>query len=42
MPLTLNQPAPDGTVLSATGQPLQLASLWSGRSTLLVFLRHFG
>lgn len=34
--------APHGTALDALGNPVELASLWFGRATLLVFLRHFG
>ena len=40
--LNFNRSAPDLTLLSLTGQAVQLSSLWSERPLLLAFTRHFG
>lgn len=40
--LTPGSPAPAGYARDASGQTVDLASLWRGRAVLLVFLRHFG
>ena len=40
--LNFNHSAPDLTLLTTTGQPLQLSSLWAEKPLLLAFTRHFG
>jgi peroxiredoxin len=40
--LNFNRSAPDLTLLSPTGEPVQLSSLWAERPLLLAFTRHFG
>ena len=41
-PMDVGTPAPDWTVLDGSGRELRLSELWSRRTTVLVFLRHFG
>lgn len=41
-PLKFNDPAPDVAVMTATGERIQLSSLWKEKPLLLVFTRHFG
>jgi len=40
--LKFNDPAPDLELLSASGQPVQLSSLWKDQVLVLAFTRHFG
>jgi putative ABC transport system ATP-binding protein len=40
--LNFNDLAPDPSVLLATGESIQLSSLWQDKPLLLVFTRHFG
>jgi peroxiredoxin len=40
--LNFNDPAPDLSLATATGETIRLASLWASRPLLLVFVRHFG
>jgi hypothetical protein len=40
--LKIGDLAPNGLTLSATGEPVELQSLWANGPTLLTFLRHFG
>ncbi|HNT75547.1 MAG TPA: peroxiredoxin-like family protein [Anaerolineae bacterium] len=40
--LNFNQAAPDLTVLTPAGEPVQLSSLWAEKPLLLAFTRHFG
>ncbi len=40
--LNIGDPAPDLTLINAEGQPIQLGQLYTGRKTLVSFLRHFG
>ncbi|NOT04804.1 MAG: AhpC/TSA family protein [Anaerolineales bacterium] len=40
--LKFNDPAPDVRLLSASGEPLQLSSLWKDKVLVLAFTRHFG
>ena len=43
-PLRAGDPAPDLTLLDASGAPVTLSSRWSQapRALVLVFVRHFG
>ena len=41
-PLKFNDPAPDLPVMLATGERVQLSSLWREKPLLLAFTRHFG
>ena len=40
--LPFNAPAPDLNLTAATGETVQLASLWAARPLFLIFVRHFG
>lgn len=40
--LNFNRAAPDVTLQSITGAPVQLSSLWARQPLLLAFTRHFG
>jgi len=40
--LKIGEPAPNGTAVTQTGEPIELQSLWAEGPTLLTFLRHFG
>ncbi len=40
--LKFNEPAPDLSLPTATGEGVALASLWAARPLLLIFVRHFG
>ena len=40
--LKFTDPAPDLEMLSASGEPLRLSTLWSQGTLLLAFTRHFG
>ncbi len=40
--IDFNRTAPDLVLLDASGQPVQLSSLWATRPLLLAFTRHFG
>ncbi len=40
--LQVGDAAPNGTAVSQTGEPIELANLWAEGPTLLTFLRHFG
>ena len=40
--LSVGDAAPDVTLTDPRGEPLALASLWSGHPALIVFVRHFG
>ncbi len=40
--LTFNSRAPNLELLDTAGEPVQLSSLWGGRTLLLAFTRHFG
>lgn len=40
--LNFNHSAPDITLLNASGEPVQLSSLWAKHPLLLAFTRHFG
>jgi peroxiredoxin len=40
--LNFKHNAPDLTLLNTSGEPVQLSSLWSQRTLLLAFTRHFG
>jgi peroxiredoxin len=40
--LNFNRNAPDVTLLTTSGEPLRLSSLWVKRPLLLAFTRHFG
>lgn len=41
-PIDFNRTAPDLVLLDASGQPVQLSSLWAAQPLLLAFTRHFG
>ena len=40
--LKFNDLAPDVRLLSASGEPVQLSSLWKDKVLVLAFTRHFG
>jgi peroxiredoxin len=40
--LNFNRSAPDLVLLNASGEPVQLSSLWAQQPLLLAFTRHFG
>ena len=40
--LNFNQPAPDLTLMTASGESVALSSFWAEKPLLLVFTRHFG
>ena len=40
--LKFNDLAPDVKLLSASGEPVQLSSLWKDKVLVLAFTRHFG
>jgi peroxiredoxin len=40
--LKFNDPAPDAPVLTTAGEPVWLSTLWSEKTLLLAFTRHFG
>ena len=40
--LKFNEIAPDVELLSGSGQPVKISSLWQGKVLVLAFTRHFG
>jgi len=40
--LDYNDPAPDLDITTASGEVIRLSSLWSDRTLVLAFTRHYG
>lgn len=40
--IAVGQPAPDATFRDADGAVVRLSDFWRARTTILLFLRHFG
>lgn len=38
----VGDPAPDASVLDASGTEVRLSAFWGDRPAVLVFLRHYG